>query len=224
VVWAVAGIAAAYLPFPFQRKLIMGEAVPMGLLAGYGAAYIARTKFSRHYRMAAALLCLAALPSTLLFLIRDCVTLTRSMGVDKGTLSDAYLNHDELYALRWISRNAKPNESILAAPRLAIFIPGYADRATWAAHWGETPNNVERVMRFAKAFLKDTTIEDRRRFILSTHTQWLCYPNDPSHPSLKESLVYMKPAAFCSPAEMSYRFLIPKYANSEYTIYRIEAR
>jgi hypothetical protein len=40
--WAVAGLVAAYLPFAFQRKMIMGYHIPLALLAGLAVAEIGR--------------------------------------------------------------------------------------------------------------------------------------------------------------------------------------
>jgi hypothetical protein len=45
IAWAMAGFAVAYLPLPFNRKMIMGTHVPLCLLAGIAAAAAAEKVF-----------------------------------------------------------------------------------------------------------------------------------------------------------------------------------
>src|SRR5207248_10882570 len=65
-VWVVAGFAIAYLPVPFQRKLVMGLHFPLALLAGLGIAGLARLLSPRllvRRALATALVAITALTS-----------------------------------------------------------------------------------------------------------------------------------------------------------------
>jgi hypothetical protein len=51
VVWAIVGFLLPYLPFSFQRKLVMGLHLPLALLAGIGLVALARWVTSRASRV-----------------------------------------------------------------------------------------------------------------------------------------------------------------------------
>ena len=52
IAWATAGFGVAYLPFAFQRKMIMGTHVPLCLLAALAVAGLAARFFPEEIEIA----------------------------------------------------------------------------------------------------------------------------------------------------------------------------
>lgn len=156
--WLAGGFAAAYLPFAFQRKLLMGVQIPLGILAGFGIAALAGARIpedssagwgrpSRRWLAAPVLLLLSISP--LLFMLRD-VQVAREENLTSTRLHPAYWRSDLLEAYRWLGRETPPDSVVLALPSHAVLIPALSGRAVYAGHWGETPDFGE---RFRQALL-----------------------------------------------------------------------
>jgi len=158
VCWAVGGFAAAYLPFAFQRKMLMGEHIPLCLLAGVGASYLVRRWATRPQRQAAtlALLVLATFPSNALFLRRD---IRHLMSDHSETGLSPFLPNTLYDAYGWVRRNLSPRQdAVLGLPNHCAPLPGATDRVVWCGHWAETPSyglKIEAIARFAEVAIPD---------------------------------------------------------------------
>ena len=144
IVWSVTGVAVAYLPVAFQRKMIMGEHLALALLAGLAIAEIGRRVAKRYARpqlagaTAAVLIGLMA-PSVVRFMIRDpYVGLTT--GFDSTQVHPVYWDEDEIAAFTWMRKNTPPNARLMTYPLNGILAPAYSGRAVYSGHWGETPD------------------------------------------------------------------------------------
>lgn len=209
VCWAVAGLLVIYLPVAFQRKMLMGEHVPLCLLAGWGAARLTRTMTTRKRAVALAALVLFSFPSNALFLWRDMAHL---QGNRSETKLQPFLTDAQNDAYAWIRKNTPPNAAIVTFPIAGAYIPGQTGRAVWAGHWGETPNFADKDRQFARFADPIASDADRRKFLVSTRAQFLLYPNDVSQsPRPLSDFVHAPPP-----------YLSPVYANREWTIFRIE--
>ena len=180
--WAVAGLLIAYFPMPFQRKMLMGEHLPLCLLAGVGAAWLARRFTPRHQALALALLVLASAPSTFLFLRRDFRHLET---LKSETHLTPYPLLDQRDVYDWLRAHTPPSAAVVGLPGLCTFLPGEAGRAVWAGHWAETPQYGRKDAEFADAFDQITPDDYRHQFLLSTRAQYLFYPNDISLATFK---------------------------------------
>ncbi|MGO8671121.1 MAG: hypothetical protein ACLQVD_07135 [Capsulimonadaceae bacterium] len=218
--WAVAGIAVAYAPFPFQRKLIMGEDVPLSLLAGLGAAWLSRAAVpvdGMKRNAVVALLVLCTIPSTILFLARDMVKLADAPRL-AGRAACPYLSAGELDVLAYLRNHTSPHAAVLATPRISLFVPGFCDRPVWAGHWGETPHCIARERLLSAALDAGAPPGRLESLIRDGHVAYVCYPNDPRHASLAEITPQGLRRAYAPLATRYPDFLTPVHRNSEYTI------
>ncbi len=144
ITWAVVGLCVAYLPFAFQRKLVMGVHLPLGLLAGIAVARL--TQLARRHLspgMSAALLIAVLSPSSVLYLARD-IRLARDEGVTSTGVHPVYWNESQINLYRWIGEHTPRESAVLAFPFDAVFVPAFSGRAVYAGHWGETPRFSEK--------------------------------------------------------------------------------
>ena len=173
--WAVGGLLVCYLPFAFQRKMLMGEHIPLCLLAGVGAAWLARQYTPRFQPLALAVLVLASAPSSALFLVRD----VRHLETDHSeTHLFPFLSTDLVDVYHWLRVSTPPSAAVVGLPGLCTYLPGEAGRVVWAGHWAETPHYRTKDDEFADAFDRIAPDYGRHQFLLSTKAQYLFYPNE----------------------------------------------
>jgi hypothetical protein len=173
VCWAIAGLTIIYLPVEFQRKMAMGEHIPLCILAGGAAAYLVSHSNRALRPVLLCILVAATFPTNALFLSRE----YRHIENGRSEISQAnlYLTQPQVDVLGWIKKNTKPGEAILAFQPISQFIPGYCDRAVWVGHWSETPDYASKSAQLLTNFLASTSDEDRQNFILGTQTDYLVY-------------------------------------------------
>ena len=174
--WAAAGLTIIYLPVEFQRKMAMGEHIPLCILAGGAAAYFATSFGGKIQAALLTILVLLTFPTNALFLARD----IHHVEENKSEISDAqpFLTEQQLDVLTWIRQNTVRGDAVLALPPIGQFVPGYCDRAVWVGHWSETPNYGTKLFKLMKMLSVSTPDDLRYRFFASTGADYLVYPED----------------------------------------------
>jgi arabinosyltransferase C len=153
-VWAAVGLALPYLPVTYQRKLVMGEHLPLALLAGIGIAGLVwllwppGTPVVRRI-LAGAVIALTAV-TPVRYMLRD-VELAMEKNVTTTSVHPVWWPASDFAAMNWMSEHLPPDAVILAYPIGAVFMPAVTDRTVYAGHWGETPGftkKMDQVTRF----------------------------------------------------------------------------
>lgn len=211
----MAGFLIAYFPMPFQRKMLMGTHLPLCLLAGVGAAWLARRFAPRHQALALALLVLASAPSSALFLRRDFRHLET---LKSETHLTPYPLLDQRDVYDWLRAHTPPTATVVGLPGLCTFLPGEAGRAVWAGHWAETPQYGRKDAEFADAFDQLAPDEFRHQFLLSTRANYLFYPNDISRATFKR---HHQVHHFVQLTQSPHPYLRQVYQNASFTVYEI---
>ena len=170
--WVLGGFVAAYLPFAFQRKMIMGTHVPLALLAGLGVAALAIGWSQRARRPAIAGWCAAAMVlflslSSVRYLLRD-VSVAQQKGTTSTSLHPVYWPASDLQAFAWLSLHAPASAAVLIYPTRGVLVPAYSGRAVYAGHWAETPD-FPRKLREANAFYSGMWDSATRRGFLAAN-------------------------------------------------------
>ncbi len=214
--WAVGGLLVCYLPFAFQRKMLMGEHIPLCLLAGVGAAWLAEKLRPPARNWVLAGLVGLALPSNALFLVRDFRHLQHNRS---ETHLPPFLSVALIDVYHWLHAHTPPNAAVVGFPGLCTALPGEAGRAVWAGHWAETPSYGAKDAEFADAFDAAAADSDRRAFLKSTGAQFLFYPNDLSKATFKRHGMLH---TFVELSAAPPPYLTEVYKNDEFTVYRIQ--
>lgn len=222
ICWSVAGLTIIYaIRLAFQRKLIMGEDIPLSILAGFGVSALTQNLKSSARTAVATLFVAMTLPSTLLFVARDLTTLSRAHSL-LGSIGSPYLSTTERDTIDWIDAHTKATDAFIAPPRLALLIPGFADRAVWAGHWGETPRSADKIGRLSNFCAVYATDASRIRLLRSSMAEYFCYPNDPTHQSLAEMTPAGLTRRYADIASTPPPYLHPVHHNAEYTVFSID--
>lgn len=176
--WAVAGIAIAYVPAAFQRKMLMGAHLPICLLAGAGLAALSARLPGSLPRIAVLGTILLATPTNLWFLVRDVDRLSANIS---ATPHRPFLTQNESDALRWLRENTRPTDAVLVGPdpssqrrfpfnplypHLSVYVPALAGNVAYNGHWGETGRRFGQTLADMRRFFRADTDDDFRRTLL----------------------------------------------------------
>ncbi len=129
--WFVVGLILVYLPFPLQRRMLLGLFFPLAGLAGWGLAWLAQRDVRLLPVLGLALAC--ALPSNLAVAAAGVIAAAQgdpAVTVPPGTLQ----------AYGWLARAAKPGALVLAGPLNGNRLPAYAGLHVLYGHPFETPD------------------------------------------------------------------------------------
>ncbi|MEI6513230.1 MAG: hypothetical protein WCO51_08150 [bacterium] len=138
ICWAIAGLAIAYVPVAFQRKMLMGEHIPLAALFGILLIGLLESKAPKKVAAIAFAILMLTTFSNIRWVYRDLVRVqVQSMDVLKEDRTSITSGETEMLA--WIDANLPKNAAILAPPSFSLYIPPFAGRRVYCGHWGETP-------------------------------------------------------------------------------------
>ncbi len=203
--WALVGVVAVYFPALFQRKLAMGLAIPWSVLAALGlASVLNRQEFSAR-RLITALGVLVLGATSLRWATRE-LMLARA-NVSNTTLHPVYLDQDIQSILQYLNR--QPGRKVLLAlpgqwspvfgegkqeqaapadlrPLVADYnsiASGLAGVYTYAGHWSETPNYLQRRNEVTKLFFPGAFVPEED-ILAKSGANYIISPTPASVPGL----------------------------------------
>ena len=217
IAWAIGGFAAAYLPAAFQRKMLMGEHIPLCLLAGLGVWWLVRRSMPVARLTVSVCVILAACPSSVLFLNRDLQHLSANRS-ESETLNP-FIPDSQLDTMEWIEGHSATSESVLGFPQECTLVPAYTGHHVWAGHWGETPHFTRKIAEFSNAFGTSISDAERDNFVKSTGCTLLWYPNVVSDLGSNSG---QSVAQYIDLQKHNPSWLAKIYMNKDYSVYRIQ--
>jgi hypothetical protein len=163
--WLLIGFAVVYVPVPFQRKLAQGVQLPAILLAVAGIepslARLPRLRIS-----IAALLVVATLPSSALFLLRAKHDLeTNNIAYLGNLMPPLYLTDDQYEALKWLDGRGSFRDVLLCNSFLGSYAPSLAGTRVYVGHWAETLHYRAKLSTFAD-FLRASALDTSRKALV----------------------------------------------------------
>jgi hypothetical protein len=154
LVWLLSGAILLYAPVAFQRRLSLGLAFPLSILAAWGWGAIPM-RVERRKPLAILLL-------IMVFLTNLLVVSAGLSGVARGEPAVVYRSHeDESYD--WIKANVSPGNLILAGEKTGNRLPAFAQVRVLYGHPFETPD-ADFQVNLVKSLYQDErfTIDDMR--------------------------------------------------------------
>lgn len=231
-VWTIANLLVAYAPVPFQRRLIMGEHIPLSILAAMGTMALLRPAIPEvRFAGVATLIALLSL-TNIVVLVRDARS---AQGENRNT---GYLYAGEVKALEWLQTHIGEDTVIQPLPwvhyrankieitdaTLAGLTPALTGRAVNAGHGGETPYYQYAIISWSCFFDPALTDERRRQILQGAKVAYLIFSQ--KHPGASDrSLATFASTALrrlCSPDPSLPRLeFIPQASNQDADVYRV---
>ncbi len=143
LVWTLVSFVLVYLPFNFQRRLIMGIQIPLVILGSIPLFKLVTPLKGR--RVINSLPKLIVLGYVLLIL---CGTNINHLGntflmLKKGNYP-WYLEKKTVEAIKWLDKNSDSQEVVFASYETGNFIPRFSRHKAFIGHWDQTINLVEK--------------------------------------------------------------------------------
>jgi hypothetical protein len=172
VVWLVVGALLLYFPVPFNRRLVTGLMIPVGLLASYPLDHaISKLLGPRPngLRVAAAacalvLVVVAILPTNLYASNDDW---RRAVEPE----FPSYVSEEMAGALEWL-REAPPGV-VVADGWTSNLVPAFAGQRVYAGHWAQTIDFGTKVDRIRALFEDRMSDDEIRRFLLDSGARYV---------------------------------------------------
>jgi hypothetical protein len=189
--WAILGLIIPYFPALFQRKLLMGLALPWAMLGAIGFAVFFATRERGQRNLACVLVAALVAGSSVQWLQRE-ISLARA-NVSSTTTHAVFYGPDVPKILEKL--RAEPGRKVLIAmpgiatpgatpgnfqepylPDLNPVVSGLAGAYSYAGHWSETPNYNQRRGEATSLFLASTSPEKRAEILKNSGATHLIAP------------------------------------------------
>ena len=188
IAWTIINILITYIPISFQRRLLMGEHLPISALAGIGLAGILPALPAWKWRLVLAGLMPLLFVSNGRFLMRDMDNL--SVNQSMYTVVRPYMYSAESVALSWIRAHIPPGSAVQPIPwsevtdkgevflsdiTVATYSPGMTGHPVHMGHWGETPDFGGKVESWVYFMQPTTPDEWRQDFLRDSGLRYLLF-------------------------------------------------
>ncbi len=131
ILWAALNVALLYLPFPLQRRMMIGLHLPVAILAAIGLTQYVWPRVARRRALGALAMVVPLIPSTLVVLIVGFVGPARHEW-------PLFMTTDVRDALEYLHDETQPADVVLAAPETGLLIPAWAGNRVVYGHPLET--------------------------------------------------------------------------------------
>ncbi|HRY63639.1 MAG TPA: hypothetical protein P5267_03510, partial [Patescibacteria group bacterium] len=174
VVWLIVQFLFLYSPLPWQRRMMQGLQIPMGILAVVGLRYFyqyLRQKISpRQFDFFINNPSLAVIVFLVIFCPSQFFNWVREFSLfqDENYIEQLYPANDKLAAYQWLKLNMNENDVVLSELANGNFIPGLTGRKVFAGHGVETlffDSKVGEVVWF----FKTNTVDDKKQVFLKNN-------------------------------------------------------
>lgn len=172
-IWLITYFVLVYLPLSFQRRLVMGIFVPLGILAGTGLSNL--THFFKKYSFHKCLVCSFVIFSVLFLSFRIFFILDLSIYRLKEKSFPLYLSEDFVASFDWLKNNVQSDEVIFSSYWTGNFIPRYSGKKVFLGHWAQTIFAQEKI-EIVKDFFSDKLSEEEINKLFKNHNiQYIFY-------------------------------------------------
>ena len=202
--WALVGLIAPYFPALFQRKLAMGLSVPWAILAavGIGAAVQHRERSARNLMTLLVIILFSG--TSVQWLLRERMLAARN--TSNTTVHPVYISKEVGEIVNHLSQ-IKERTIVICPPGIpspettpdtfgAPYMPdlnpilsGLAGVYSFAGHWSETPDYLDRRNTATMLYLKSTSDDERAQILAGTHVNYVIAPIPGAFPQLANELI-----------------------------------
>lgn len=156
--WLIAGVVLAYIPFPLQRRFLLGLYIPIGIFAGVGMLALVANKIRAFKRLFGIVFLFSIMTNVFILL----------GGIQAGSQHDLWLyqRSDQQAALIWLDKHVCANRPVvLANPVLGLFIPANTQCRVIYGHPFETVDAIAREEEVRRIFSEGMTTEDLQVYL-----------------------------------------------------------
>jgi len=173
--WFLITFVLIYIPADFQIHMLNGWQVPIAVLATQGLfRYVIpaiRLKLEKvNWHWSDAVIKKGVVAAFLMVIIPTNVYLFfwRFVDLNRGDYP-YYLYQEELAGMRWLEKNAEPDDVVLSSEMIGQYIPAFSGTHAFLGHWAQTVDYYSKV-EMVNEFFSDSVPPMRRKEILSAYS------------------------------------------------------
>lgn len=205
IAWAIVGLVAPYFPALFERKLTMGLSIPWAILAAVGIAALTLPRDRSKRNMITVLTIVVLSGTSMRWLFRE-VELAK-LNVSNTTVHSVYLSRDIQSILDYLNKNGSASNRTVAialpgvaqkdgespdlfrepfVPDVNPLLSGFAGVYSYAGHWSETPDYINRRNKSTEIFLEQTSPDRRNEILATIQPHYLVAPDPEAFPGIAD--------------------------------------
>lgn len=173
IVWVVCTYILVYLPFTFQRRLIMGVSIPLAVLGVVGLNQIWHKLSGNDLKN------IVRAPRIILIVAFFFLTLTNIMFL-RGDVTyisaradPFFLSQDTLDALNWLGGHTQREDIVLSSWETGSFIPRIAGNTAFIGHFAQTLNVEDKDRQVRWFYGADFDTDEKREFLIQNKIKYV---------------------------------------------------
>ncbi|MFH1207041.1 MAG: hypothetical protein V1668_00340 [Patescibacteria group bacterium] len=181
LLWAISSLIIIYIPFSFQRRLIMGAIIPIVMLASYffldlfnrlEIQELVRWKASWIKRMY-----FFTIIIIILFLssISNLIIYSHNLKAIATGGFPYYLETDLIIGMRWFNVQGYAGQIVLSSEMMGSFIPRFSSIKVYLGHWAQTIDELKKFTEVKQFFSTTTKDSDRVQFLIKNKIDYIYY-------------------------------------------------
>lgn len=180
IVWTLLVPVMVYFPVNFQRRLIEGAIVPIGMLAAAGCMTIWETRFIQKLLPSVAFLralIVGAVSVGVVFTFGFTALVALVIDVQDVVRGGFpyYLSDNELEAASWLDSHASESDVLLASSEMGNFLPRLTGSRVYMGHGMQTVRAIEKYQEVIAFFTGNMTIPEREAFVQDRGIAYVWY-------------------------------------------------
>lgn len=208
--WLLGVALIVYTPNTIQYRWILGLAVPLTILAGFGFTEVvrpwllrrlpARWQGPRAVWWLTAFMLILLMPSTL-------YVVAGNTFLAANHWREAFVSSGQVAAIDWLQTNVQRDDIVLADLKIGGALPGWIGQHSYFGHFAETMDFDGKQNRINQ-FFADMSDADRRAMLRSGNIRYVYFGPD------EKSLGHFNPA--------TVPYLILRYQSADTAIYQVQ--
>ena len=167
--WFWISFVLVYLPVDYQIHMLNGWQVPIAILATQGIfEYLVPALAQRRPTLRASAQRLALIVAAFVIVFSSLTNLYlfawRFYDLSRYDYP-YYLHRDEIAALRWLERNAQPDDVVLSSLALGQYVPAETGAHAFLAHWAQTVDFYGKSEMVSRFFDSQTSEAERLQIV-----------------------------------------------------------
>lgn len=174
LIWVLASFTLVYLPFNFQRRLIMGVQIPLVILASIPLFKLVASLKGKGT--------IVSFPKIIvlgyIFLILSATNINyfgSSFLALKGGNYPWYLEKKTVEAMEWLDKNSHSQEVVFASRKTGNFIPRFSGNKAFIGHWDQTINLAEKQEVVKNFFAGKLSLHEQRRLFENYGVEYIFF-------------------------------------------------
>lgn len=210
LLWAISSLIIIYIPFPFQRRLIMGAIIPLVMLASYFFYDLfdkiqIQALLSMKARLLKGIYFFALILAFLLLsTISNLIVYSRNLKAISTGEFPYFLKTDLVQGMHWLDMQGSADQIVLSSEMMGSFIPRFSNLKVYLGHWAQTIDEPKKLIEVKQFFSTATSDNDRIQFLTKNKIDYIFYSSYEGNQNNNDSMTGLKKSKIITPVYKNF--------------------